>query len=139
MILLDTHALIWSQMAPSPLPERVRDRIAKAERQVISAVTCWEVSTLLAKGKLGLDRPLRQWLADLRADPQVQLVSLTPDASVLMHELERTGFHADPADRLLYATALTLGIPFLTKDTRVHAYASSELPAHLRAECVWDN
>jgi PIN domain nuclease of toxin-antitoxin system len=37
--------------------------------------------------------------------------------------LPGNAFPGDPADRLLYATALELTVPFVMKDKRVRAYA----------------
>lgn len=137
MILLDTHALVWWQQEPSPLPTRVWDRIARAKRVYVSAISCWEVATLASRGRIQMDRPLGQWIADMRAEPQIRLHPLSPDAAIQVLELERTGFHPDPADRLLYATALGLGVPFITRDARIRRYARSA-PPRLGVEVLWD-
>lgn len=137
LILLDTHALVWWQQDPSPLPTSVARRIASADRVHVSAMTCWEVATLVASERVHLDRTLNQWLADMRDDEQIAMVPLVPDAAIRVADLDASGFHRDPADRLLYATALGLGVPFATRDSRMHAYSASA-PSRLRVDCVWD-
>ena len=136
MILLDTHAVIWWQCEPSPLPRGPLERIESADRLVISAVTCWEVATLVARHRVALDRPFSEWLAALRADPRIHVQPLSPDAAILAAELDAAGFHSDPADRLLYASALTLDAPFMTRDQRMHEFAKAA-PPRLLVDCVW--
>lgn len=137
MILADTHALVWWQAGSRRLPRSVRSRFDRGSVVHVSSVSCWEVATLVSKGRVELDRPLRQWVADM-ADPttSIGLVPLDPYAAVLAAELDVTGFHRDPADRLLYATALTLGIPFATADERMHDF-SHKAPSPLRVACLW--
>ena len=137
MILLDTHALVWWQAGSERLPRRLRERIDAASSVHVSAVSCWEVATLVARGRIRLDRPLRQWVSDM-GDPAntVTLVPLDPFAAVLAADLDAAGFHPDPADRLLYAPAHGLGVPFATADARMRRFAS-DAPTHLRVACVW--
>ena len=56
------------------------------------------------------------------AGPGIREAALTPeiavDASYLPGDL-----HGDPADRLLVATARHLGIPLVTRDAKLIAYA----------------
>ncbi|MCE7884757.1 MAG: type II toxin-antitoxin system VapC family toxin [Actinobacteria bacterium ATB1] len=137
MILLDTHALVWWQEDPSPLPERVVRRIEESGRTYVSTVTCWEVATLVARGRVHLDRTLGEWLADMRAEESIVITPLGAEAAIRTADLDATGFHRDPADRLLYATALGLDVTFLTRDSRMHDY-SAHAPRRLRVECAWD-
>ena len=63
-----------------------------------------------------------EWFARVMAGPAIRQAALTPqiaiDASYLPGEL-----HGDPADRLLIATARHLGVPIVTRDTKIIAYA----------------
>lgn len=130
-ILLDTHALLWWQAASDRLSAGAHAAIRAAERVLISPVTCWEVSMLVAKGRIRLDRPTAQWVADLLAGPPVDIAPLSPAAAVAAGELD--GFRGDPADRLIYATAATMDVPLVTKDDRLHSFAAS----HGGVEAVW--
>ncbi len=55
--------------------------------------------------------------------PGIRSAALTPeitiDASFLPGDL-----HGDPADRLLIATARHLGVPIVTRDIKIIAYAA---------------
>jgi PIN domain nuclease of toxin-antitoxin system len=61
--------------------------------------------------------------------PGVRPAPLTLEAAVLAAALPGD-LHADPADRLLAATARELGCPLVTRDVRLLAYAAA---GHLRA------
>lgn len=137
MILADTHALVWWQSGSRRLPRSLRARLDSGSMVHVSSVSCWEVATLVARGRVEIDRPLRQWVADMASPASpIELVPLDPYAAVLAADLDAAGFHADPADRLLYATALTLGVPFATADERMHEF-SRGAPSPLRVACIW--
>lgn len=58
----------------------------------------------------------------------LQVAPLTPEIGVRASYLPGR-FHPDPADRLLVATALTLGLRLMTRDKRLLAYgAAGHLP-----------
>ena len=56
MIVLDTHAWVWSVSKPSNLSRVARQRIGAESRIGVSAISCLEVATLMAKGRISLDR-----------------------------------------------------------------------------------
>lgn len=122
-LLLDTHALLWWQARHRKLSRTATREIRRAEALLVSAITCWEVATLVEQGRVRLDRTVDEWLADMEREPRVELVPLSPRAAAHALALARSGFHGDPADRLLYATAAELMVPFCTADTRIHDYA----------------
>ena len=128
-LLLDTHALIWWQAKSKKLSRRVQTSIKRAEAVLVSAISCWEVATLVAQGRLKLDRSLDEWLADMEADSTIRVLPLSPQAAILSWELDRAGFHGDPADRLIYATAVEEMVPLATADERIRAFAISASPA----------
>lgn len=126
-VLLDTCAVIWLANG-DPLARRATDAIVAAglaDGVFISPVSAWEV------GMLSLPRPRRQtlqflpdpktWFARVMAGPGIREAPLTPaiaiDASCLPG-----GLHGDPADRLIVATARDMGIPVVTRDSRMIAY-----------------
>lgn len=120
-VLLDTHALLWWK-AGDRLPVTVAALLQDAAEILVSPVSCWEVGMLVARGRVKLDRPTTVWVADILADDHVGLAALTRAAAVAAAEL--TGFHGDPADRMLVATAMQLRVPIVTKDRLIHDYAA---------------
>jgi len=123
-VLLDTHALLWWQAESDRLPAGTRERISAAKVVLVSPISCWEIAMLIDKERVRLDRSTAAWVRDLLATDNVDLAELTPGIAVAAGELP--GFHGDPADRLLYATASVLGVPLLTKDRRLHDYAEPD-------------
>lgn len=133
-LLLDTHALLFWQAKSKKLSRRAAKEMAKAEQLLVSTITCWEVATLVAHGRVALDRSLDDWLDDMNADEQVCVVPLSARAAIQALTLERAGFHGDPADRLIYATAADELVPLVTVDDRIHEFAKRGTPA---VRLVW--
>ncbi len=125
MILLDTHVVLWWQAGGERLSHRVAREIAKADTILISPISCWEIGELLVKGRVELDRELYTWMRDLFREEQIELAPLTPQAAVGAALLGEVGFHGDPADRILCATAQELSVPLATKDGKIHEFARS--------------
>lgn len=125
MLLLDTHVLLWWQAGGQRLSQRCAREIARADKVLVSPIACWEVATLVTKGRVGLDRDPYTWVLDLFADEHVALAPLSPQSAVGAGLLGQSGFHGDPADRLLYATARELVVPLATKDIGIRSYAKA--------------
>ena len=129
MIVLDTHVWIWWLTAPAKLGRRASRSIKQANRIGIPAVSVWEVAMKAEHGKLKFDRPYPVWLEQaLLEDPRIELLSLVPriaiDAAGLAWQ------HADPADRMIVASARVHRAPLATADERIH-------DAGL-VRCIWD-
>jgi len=122
-VLLDTHALVWWQAGGARLSRRARRTIEGDDALLVSPLSCWEVATLARLGRIVLDREAGLWVRDLYQDERITAAPLTPEAASWAGSLADE-FPGDPIDRLLYATARDLRVPFLTKDERLHAYAT---------------
>ena len=64
-------------------------------------------------------RPVRTWLEMMSRS--VRTVALTPAIAATANELPDT-FPGDPADRLIYATAIETGWQLVTKDARMRGH-----------------
>ncbi len=125
MIVLDTHTLFWWVSDPRELSSDAAAAIA-AERPdgevLISSITAWEIAMLVARGRLGLSMDIGAWLALVEEIDEVRFIPvdnlIAVDAVALPGE-----FHKDPADRLIVATARTLGAPIVTADEKIRDYA----------------
>ena len=104
---------------------------------MVPAICVWELAQLVAEGRLGLDRPVRDWVAQAVGTYPFTLADLSWDVAVSAVELGREGFHADPADRLIYATARALGAPLLSADGLMDAF-ERRLPERSPRLVVWD-
>ena len=128
MILLDTHIGVWLVSDAQQLRPRQRELLSQygAAGLGVSIISCWEVAKLVEKGRLTLLQPVGEWIAAALARPHITLLSLTPEIAVDATQLP-TGFHSDPADQLIVATARILGISLLTADAKILNYAHDSL------------
>jgi PIN domain nuclease of toxin-antitoxin system len=96
----------------------------------VSPISCREIGMLVACGQVRLDCPTAAWVRDLTAGDRVVVADLTVSVAVAAAELK--GFHGDPADRILYATARREGVVLLSKDRRIRDYATlaGDVTAH---------
>jgi PIN domain nuclease of toxin-antitoxin system len=128
---LDTHAWIWWVTEDRRLSRRARTVIAGAVHQEgvwISIISIWEVAKKVEKGKLILDRPLRQWLNDAMSREGLFVAELTGDILIESCELP-SPFHGDPADQMIVATVRHHKGRLITKDGNLADYP------HIK--CVW--
>ena len=122
-LLLDTHALLWWQAGSELLSARARRSIDAAPRLFVSAISLWEVATMVGQGTIALDRPTQMWVHDLLADGIVSVADLAPTIAVAAAQLDE--FNGDQADRIIYATAVHHQLALVTKDPVLTEYARS--------------
>lgn len=127
MIVLDTHVWVWWNSDPAKLSTAARTAIEAADQLCVSPISCWEVSMLVAKGRLGLDRDVQTWVREALAEEIVHLVPISAEIAVAAGALDN--FHGDPADRLIVATTLALSAVLVTKDGKIQDYE--------RVKSVW--
>ena len=123
MILLDTHMWVWSVGDTSQLRPRHRELLDEHANEGwgVSVISCWEVAKLVERGRLVLQPPVAEWIAAALQSPHIRLLSLTPEIAVASTQLP-IGFHTDPANQIIVATARVLGIPLLTADAKILNY-----------------
>ncbi|QFR31775.1 type II toxin-antitoxin system VapC family toxin [Ancylobacter sp. TS-1] len=127
MIVLDTHVLIWALDDDVRLGGRARAAIEQASEAgsvFVSAVTPWEIALLVQKGRLALADNVGAWLETVLSLPSLRLAALEPGIAVDSVRLPGT-LHADPADRIIIATARHLGSPLLTADRAILDYGGA--------------
>ncbi len=73
---------------------------------------------LVSKGRLKLDAPLTRWLPTATAAETVTVLPLDVSVVLALDALP-AGFHGDPADRIIVATARTHGLPLATRDSNI--------------------
>lgn len=116
MILVDTHVLVWARGARARLSTPARLAIETAGEVAISDVTLWELAMLLDKGRLSIDRPVSTYLAEVSAS--VTVLPITAAIAAKVTDLP-DGFPADPADRIIYATAEVHDLALVSADRSI--------------------
>lgn len=125
--LLDTHALVWLLEGNERLGQKSRDLInasAQAQSLYVSAITPWEIAMLVNKGRLSFGQEIGEWLRIALSMPGIQMVPLSIEISVASTQL-LGDFHADPADRIIVATARHLGATLVTEDKLILTYSQA--------------
>ncbi|MEG4453523.1 type II toxin-antitoxin system VapC family toxin [Microcoleus sp. N9_A1] len=122
MIILDSHIWIWWADKNPRLTQQHREWIQQYQSQGlgVSMISCWEVANLVENNRLALSLAVDEWLSAALAYPGVQLLNLT--IPIIVESTKLTGFHRDPADQLIVATAKIYGCPLLTADSKILAY-----------------
>jgi PIN domain nuclease of toxin-antitoxin system len=124
VIVADTHAWLWWLSGDTALSARARAALDGAFEDAtlgVSAISVWEAAMLVTTGRLALALPLDDLVAHCETLVGLRFLSVTPRialASVALGPVQ-----ADPADRLIAATALAYGAALVTKDERLHAVA----------------
>lgn len=124
MIVLDTHVWVWWVSDPVRLSAKAKTAIDRAITEkgiLLSSISAWEVAVLVKKGRMRLTLGVSDWIAKTEGLPFVRFVPVNNRIAVQSVELPGV-FHDDPADRLITATALTMGAALITKDRRILEY-----------------
>lgn len=130
-VLLDTCACLWLTHG-DPLSEASRQAIRDAQAShagvYASAITAWEVATLVSKGRYRLFVPAKVWFSRLLGLKGVRLAATTPDLLIDSAFLPGDPPN-DPADRIIAATARHHGFLVISRDQRLVSYAGQ---GHMR-------
>lgn len=131
-LLLDTCATIWiskdEPLSPQCLAEIERAR-STGNAIYVSPITAWEIGLLVSRGRVNLQMTPERWFARLMQAPGLRLSGLSP--GVLLASSFLPGVPpADPADRILAATAREFNYRLVTRDRPLLEYGEQ---GHIQA------
>jgi PIN domain nuclease of toxin-antitoxin system len=124
MIVLDTHAWIWFVSNPKLLSVKAKKAVeAAVQKKVvyISSISVWEVAHLVMRNRLKLTMQVSDWIHKSELLPFMKFVPVTNSIALRSVNLP-TPLHNDPADRIIIATAMSLGAYVVTKDEKIRNY-----------------
>lgn len=127
-VLLDTHVVHWWSAEPQRVSAAAREVLDEAEELAIAAISWYELAWLARHERIVVNVPVRSWLQGLAG--QLRTIGVTPaiaDTAVALP----SSFPGDPADRLIYATAIEHGLGLVTKDRAIRDHD------HPRSVVVW--
>jgi PIN domain nuclease of toxin-antitoxin system len=127
-ILLDTHVVHWWSAEPDRVSSAAAKAISDADDLAVAAITWFELALLAKNERIAVTIPIRSWLE--RLSRQVRTIGITPAIADAAVSLPST-FPGDPADRLIYATAIETGWLLVTKDRKLRGHQ------HPRPITVW--
>ena len=125
MILLDTHAWVWLDEGSCRRGKEslsLIDQSLKSGELYVSAISFWEVTMLIEKGRLEMRSEVELWRQSL-IDNGLQEISLTGNIAIRSALLEN--FHGDPADRMIVATAIHMNSTLCTADEKILSWEQS--------------
>jgi PIN domain nuclease of toxin-antitoxin system len=124
VILLDTHAWLW-WLSESPALSEVAaaaiEEAARGDGVAVSTISTWELALLVARGRVALRIPVREWVEACESLPE--LTFLAPSNRIMLESVALPGeLHSDPADRIIVATARVHELMVVTKDDKLRSY-----------------
>jgi PIN domain nuclease of toxin-antitoxin system len=123
---LDTHTLIWWLQDEGPKLSNEQSRsLSELERDsepaAISAITLWEIAMLRERGRLGSMKSLAELLRQVESHPLVTVIPL--NGSIAAESVRwGEGFHSDPTDQIVVATARCHDLTLVTADARIRKW-----------------
>jgi PIN domain nuclease of toxin-antitoxin system len=127
-VLLDTHVVQWWSAEPERVSAQASAVLDEAEELAVAAISWYELAWLARHERITVTTPIRSWLSGLAA--QVRTIGVSPAIADTALGLP-SSFPSDPADRLIFATAVEHGLRLVTKDQRVRDHA------HPRSVAIW--
>ena len=124
MILLDTHALLWLRAGHPRLGSAARAEIQQAwedDDLALSAISFWEIAMLRDRGRIRHPDDVALWRREQLGQGMVEIPI---DGEIGVRAATMVDFHADPADRIIVATALG-GHRLVTADERILAWSGN--------------
>jgi PIN domain nuclease of toxin-antitoxin system len=128
VVLLDTHVVHWWSAEPERVSAPARKALEAADELAVAAISWFELAWMARHERITLNIPIRSWLEGLAA--QVRTLGVTPAIADMAVALPAT-FPGDPADRLIYATAVEHDLRLVTKDRALRDHP------HPRSPAVW--
>lgn len=115
-VLLDTHVVHWWSAEPRRVSKPARSALEEADEHVVAAISWYELAWLAQHERIIVNIPIRSWLQGLAA--QLRTIGMNPAIADTAAALP-SSFPGDPADRLIYATAIEHGLGLVTKDRSI--------------------
>jgi PIN domain nuclease of toxin-antitoxin system len=130
-LLLDTCAAIWAveDRLPPATAEILTRRYRDGEPVFLSPISGWEIGLLFSRGRLRGSVGALEYFRRLAGLPSVRLAAMPPELLLASSFLPGSP-PADPADRIMAATAREYGYTLMTRDAALLAYAQE---GHVRA------
>jgi PIN domain nuclease of toxin-antitoxin system len=123
VILLDTHVLLWMVSSPSKISRAATREIRKAQLEggcAIASISLWELAMLFSKGRLKASSTIEASIREIVDSAAVTVLEITPEIAGLAMAFPET-YPRDPGDRLIGATARSLGLTLVTQDEKILA------------------
>ena len=117
-LLLDTHAVLFWWSGSAELSPVAREAISDERAEIlVSAASCWEISTKFRIGKLAFAGDPAVKVPQLMAQHGFDMLVVRADHALRAGAL--AGARKDPFDRLIAAQALIDDLTVVTRDRQI--------------------
>ena len=127
-VLLDTHVIQWWSAEPDRLSQDATSALEEADELAVASISWFELAWLAQHDRIRVGIPIRTWVSDL--SERVRTGGTTTPIAATAVALP-TSFPGDPADRIIYATAVEHDWMLVTKDGRLRGHD------HPRPITIW--
>ena len=112
-ILLATDSLIYLSLFPDRLSSKANDAIKAASTRYCLDLSLWDISMLLAKGRIIIDSPTEGFLEDVITAHQIEVLAVTPSMAAAS---QKWAMHfKEPTALLIAAAAFCYEMTLVTK------------------------
>ena len=118
-VVLDSHVVQWWSAEPDRISAAAARAIGDADELAVADISWFELAWLAHHERIVVTIPILSWLGQLAT--QVRTISVTPAIASTAVSLP-SSFPGDPADRLIYATAIENGWQLVTKDEKLRKH-----------------
>jgi PIN domain nuclease of toxin-antitoxin system len=127
-VLLDTHVVHWWSAEPERVSAPAWAVLEQADDLVVAAISWYELAWLAEHERIAVSIPIPSWLQGLAA--QLRTIPINPAIAHAAVSLP-SSFPGDPADRMIYATAVENDLQLVSKDGAMRGHP------HPRPFVVW--
>jgi len=127
-VVLDSHVVHWWSAEPERITADAARAIGEADELAVADISWFELAWLARHERIIVAIPIAAWLQQLAE--QTRTIQVSPAIAATAVGLP-SSFPGDPADRLIYATAVENGWPLITKDRRLRDHR------HPRPVALW--
>jgi PIN domain nuclease of toxin-antitoxin system len=129
-LLLDTCAIIFVSLDSEMRADAVEaiHAASGAGRLHVSPMSAWEIGMAMSKGRLKASISPAEFFRRFLANLNAELCPLTPEIMIESSYLPANP-HGDPTDRILMASARSLDLVLVTRDSPILNYGRA---GHLR-------
>jgi PIN domain nuclease of toxin-antitoxin system len=118
----DTHTIVWYLFSDHRLSSNARDAIegaaASGDQVAFSAITLAEIVYLAEKGRIQSTTYSRLIAAIGAQDAVLTVIAFDEAVAGYLHRVGRDQV-PDMPDRIIAATALALGMPLISRDSKI--------------------
>jgi len=83
----------------------------------VPAAVLWEMSMLVENNDISVNMPFDEWVDTLFSYPSINVWPFDHETVKVLHNVR---YHSDPFDRAIVASALQLGLPLVSNDSKMH-------------------